>query len=176
VAQLQLDVLHVVPTGQAWHKAATLSAPVHRLRMAQLAFAHLPASCVDACELQRAGPTYTIDTLETLREAYPQAHLFLIIGADQATHFERWHRWRSILELAQVVVAQRPDQAPLTGVGAQWHNSALESALALDLPPMAVSATAIRQRIAQGERIDTWVPAPVAQYIEQQALYRATHD
>jgi nicotinate-nucleotide adenylyltransferase len=83
-AQLQLDALHVIPTGDAWHKTRTLTAAEHRIAMTRLAFAHIPQAVVDTREIARSGPTYTVDTLRELRAEYPDAQLYLIMGADQA--------------------------------------------------------------------------------------------
>jgi hypothetical protein len=99
--QLALDRLRIFPTGQAWHKARALSAAAHRLAMAQLAFRIGPSpGQVDARELQRPGPTYTIDTLTELQAESPGAKLFLIVGGDQAAALPSWHRWSEILEIA----------------------------------------------------------------------------
>jgi len=87
VEQLQLDRLHIAPTGVAWHKPLVLSAAADRLAMCRLAFGDLPGIVIDARELRRDGPSYTIDTLTELRAEYPQAELFLQIGADQAAAF-----------------------------------------------------------------------------------------
>ena len=92
VDQLRLDELRVFPTGQAWHKERTLTPAQHRLAMAQLAFEDLPKVVVDARELQRAGATYTIDTLRELSAEHPGAELFLVMGEDQAAAFTTWRR------------------------------------------------------------------------------------
>ena len=92
LAQLQLDQLRIVPTGQAWHKSRTLTPAVHRLEMASLAFAELDRVVVDPRETLRSGPSYTVDTLLELRTEYPQAQLFLLLGQDQAQVLGSWHR------------------------------------------------------------------------------------
>ena len=91
--ELKLSELRIFPTGQAWHKSTALSPAADRLAMARLAFDSLPGVQVDDAELRRQGPTYTLDTLQALRLARPHAQLFLVIGADQARSFERWHGW-----------------------------------------------------------------------------------
>ena len=107
IAQLDLCELHIIPTGMAWHKARALTPPVHRLAMARLAFEGVPRVVIDQRELERAGPTYTIDTLETLKQENPTAALHLIMGADQFAAFRQWHRWDAILDLAIICVAER---------------------------------------------------------------------
>ena len=82
VEQLQLDQLRIFPTGQAWHKAPPLTASKeHRLALAGVAFGGLPRTVIDDRELRRPGPTYTIDTLRELKAEYPDAQLFLVMGA-----------------------------------------------------------------------------------------------
>lgn len=169
VEQLALDALHVVPTGQAWHKARTLSAPRHRLAMARLAFARQPRAVVDDCEIQRAGPSYTIDTLEQLQAAHPGAQLYLVVGADQAGALAEWHRAADLARIAIISVAARAGLPGAAGGSAvlPWPGRQMS----LQLPPLATSATEIRRRVAAGLGIDQMVPADVARYIDQHHLY-----
>ena len=179
LAQFELDALYIIPTGQAWHKARTLSAPEHRLAMAKLAFENLPRIVVDDRELQRTGPTFTIDTLQALQVENPQAQLYLVIGADQFAAFGQWHRWQEILQIAIICVAGR---AIGTGVKAEFDAKSDKLAannprfLTLDLPMMPVSATRIRELIASGgaaaAEIAEQLPKPVARYISLHQLYR----
>lgn len=170
--QLGLQALHVVPTGQAWHKARTLTAAPHRLAMCRLAFADLPGVVVDARELQRPGPSYTADTLEELRRLHPHAELLLLIGADQWRALPTWHRWRDVLALATPVVAARPGAAPGPGPDGRPPQT-------LPWPPRDVSSTAVRAAVAAGadeEALRALVPAAVARYIVEHGLYRAAGD
>ncbi|MDP3798253.1 MAG: nicotinate (nicotinamide) nucleotide adenylyltransferase [Polaromonas sp.] len=174
LAQLALDALHIIPTGQAWHKARPLSPAVHRLAMARLAFQGLPRVVLDEREVQRAGPTFTIDTLEALQAENPQAQLYLIIGADQFLAFRQWHRWRDILQLAIICIAGRTES---TLDEAQFEAYTVQSSrfLTLELPLMPVSATHIRHLMASGAatggEIAHLVPEPVARYISVHQLY-----
>ena len=170
MAQLRLDELRIVPTGQAWHKPRTLSDAAHRLAMAELAFANVPGARIDDRELRRTGASYTIDTLRELRAADPAAELVLLMGEDQALAFTTWREWQAIARLATLAVAQRG--AGPVGAGLQ----ALQAlpgvrAEALQLPLMAESATDIRARAAAGLAIDHLVPAGVASYIARHHLY-----
>jgi len=81
--QLGLDALHMMPTGQAWHKARSLTSAEHRIAMCQLAFDDLPRTRIDTRETTRQGPSYTADTLAELAREYPGATLYLVLGADQ---------------------------------------------------------------------------------------------
>lgn len=174
VAQLQLDALYIVPTGQAWYKERTLSAPEHRLAMAQLAFGGLERVQVDARELQRAGPSFTIDTLEVLQTENPGAQLYLIIGKDQFAALKSWHRWPDLLEIAIICIADRahPERAE---AGFDPKIRLPQQFLTLEMPLMPVSATDVRTQIALGaaspQGLARLVPEAVARYIERHRLY-----
>jgi nicotinate-nucleotide adenylyltransferase len=172
IAQLQLDELRVFPTGDAWHKTRPLSAAAHRVAMARLAFATEPRVVVDARETLRTGPTYTVDTLEELAREYPGAELFLIIGEDQARALPTWHRWESILDFAIICVAARADS---TGADSPFESlsTQIPGLIRLKMPPMPVSATEIRHKIALGQAIAPLVFDSVARYIEQHHLYQS---
>ena len=170
VEQLALDQLLVFPTGQAWHKARELSTAAHRLAMAQLAFADVARTRVDGRELQRAGPTYTVDTLRELRREFPRAQLLLVIGADQAESLHSWREGGEIAQLATISIAARARPTVATEV---FDASKLPPGRRepVELPPMPVSSTEIRQRAAAGADIAQLVPAAVARYIAQHHLY-----
>lgn len=178
IDQLALDRLHVLPTGDAWHKSRPLSPAADRLAMCRLAFADLPQVRVDDRELRRDGATYTIDTLTELHAEEPAAQLFLVIGADQAAAFHRWRQAADILRLAIILIAVRADPSganavfdaknPLPGVAvdaARVHP--------LRLPAMPHSATAVRGLVAAGQPVGHLVPAPVAGYIATHHLYQS---
>lgn len=178
LTQFKLDRLYVIPTGHAWHKTRTLTASHHRLAMTRLAFADQPHVWVDPREIERDGPTYTVDTLTSLQQELPGASLFLFIGADQAQAFKTWHRWQDILNLATVVVANRPnDHKPNDHTHensthhAQWHNAVSPTVQHLDMPSLAISATEIRAHLAQAQPTTQWLPASVQHYIDQHRLY-----
>lgn len=178
VDQLGLDVLHVVPTGDAWHKSRPLSPAADRLAMCRLAFAEVPRVVVDDRELHRAGPTYTIDTLRELRAQYPGAQLFLQIGADQAAAF---HSWRSASEIVQITIVSIAVRAIPESPGATFDLKNPLPGLAidparirwLDGPALPYSATEIRRRVAAGQSIDPLVAPPVAGYIANHHLYQS---
>lgn len=173
VSQLQLDQLRIFPTGQAWHKARTLTAGEHRLEMAREAFSAVPKAVVDGRELQRAGPTYTVDTLRELRAEFPAAELLLVIGADQAEALHSWRDSGQIMQLAIISIAAR---ARPVRAGGNFDASNLPAGRLepVELPSMPVSATDIRARVAAGEPISDLVPAGVARYIDRYHLYQAT--
>lgn len=176
LAQLNLAQLRIFPTGQAWHKAGVLRSPEDRLAMAQLAFGSLAGVAVDARELLRPGPTYTLDTLHELLHEQPGIQPVLIMGADQAAQLPTWHGWREILSIAIISIAER---AHLTGVTGHFDPQTLPDLPAtaifetLTLQPMNVSATDIRQRVARGDDISCLVSPAIARYIAQHHLYQS---
>ncbi len=176
IAQFDLDELRIIPTGDAWHKARTLTPSPHRLAMTRLAFADVARVVVDPREIDRDGATYTFDTLQALQAEMPAVDWYLFIGADQANAFQTWHRWQEILGLATLVVANRP----LDGQGAhvsQWHNAISPDVQRLDMPSLNVSATDIRAHFAQASQsaalMSAWLPAAVQHYIEKHSLYQS---
>ena len=178
VEALELDELHIIPTGQAWHKARTLSSPEHRLAMTQLAFQGLPHVVVDDRELQRSGPTFTIDTLEALQRENPGAQLYLVMGADQFVAFQQWHKWQAIAGLAIICVADRALSTPASADNDAYfeaYKDLKNRFVRLQMPLMATSATQIRQLMASnvGKTLatNTLVTEPVARYISANHLY-----
>ncbi|HET9642939.1 MAG TPA: nicotinate (nicotinamide) nucleotide adenylyltransferase [Burkholderiaceae bacterium] len=170
---LALDELRLIPAGDPWQKSDRQLAPAaDRLAMLRLAFEDEPGIVIDESELKRSGPSYTIDTIEQLqsRPDLAGAQLFLVIGQDQYANLHTWHRWPDILRLATLAVAGREGEAPRPApqLAAVTHRM-----VPLPLPPMPVSATAIRSRATEGDHIDEMVPPPVADYIEHTHLYRS---
>jgi len=172
VAELALDALHVIPTGHAWHKNRQLSAPEQRLAMTQLAFAAMPQVLVDAQEINRPGPSYTIDSLRALAAAQPDAELFLLIGADQAAALTSWRDWQEILQLATICVADRKDS---TRASTQFVAEKMfpQRFLHLKMPAMPISATHIRASISAGLSVNALVHDSVARYIADHHLYHS---
>jgi nicotinate-nucleotide adenylyltransferase len=176
IHQLQLDCLYVVPTGNAWHKAQTLSAANHRLAMAKLNFEDLPAVVVDDIEIQRQGPSYTIDTLREVSGRHPGAECFVVLGADQALRFETWKDWQGIAQLAHLAVAPRALEGR-NGAGLyEWHNHPQIRHTLLNMPLENVSATDIRSDIEKGRQPGQALKPSVFQYIQHHHLYTDRHD
>lgn len=154
--QLRLDRLIVVPARQPPHRDAGTTPPEVRYQMAEAAFPGPGRVEVSRIELDHDGPGYTVDTLETLE---PEGRLFLIVGADHAD-LPEWHRPGRVRELATVVVAPRPGVAPpAPGV------------VALQMEPVDLASTAIRQAVARGEDPGDAVSAAVAAVIARERLY-----
>ena len=167
LSQLQLDAVRWVPAGQPWQKTRELASPAHRAAMLQLAIADEPRFTLERCELNRVGPSFTLDTVRELQAATPGTQWFLIIGQDQYVGLHTWRDWKLLLQLVTLAVAMRPGaparaNAEVERVGHQ----------PVALPMMDISSTEIRERVASGQGIDRLVPAAVARYIDRHHLYR----
>ncbi len=167
LTEFQLDALHWIPAGQPWQKARTITAAVHRGAMVRAAIDGEARFVLDRIELDRKGPSYTLDTVNALRAANADANIFLIIGADQYAGLHTWRGWRELMSLVTLAVANRPGLIPAvsTEVLRTPHR-------VVPLPMLDISATDIRARVARGQSIDALVPPAVARYIETHALYR----
>ena len=168
LAELVLDRVLWIPAGQPWQKARTLTPAVHREAMLRLATADEPRFVIDRRELDRAGPTYTVDTVRELRAEHPDATLFLIIGQDQYAGFHTWQGWPEILQQVVLAVANRPGAAPAVDPAVLRHRHQV-----VPLPMRDIAATDIRARVAAGLPITHLVPPEVARYIDLHGLYRA---
>ena len=179
--QLGLDVLHVLPTGQAWHKARPLTSAVHRLAMCELAFGDLLKTRIDPRETLREGPSYTADTLIELAEQYPGAELYLVLGADQLLVFKQWVRWAEVLDRATLAVADRPVSDDVHGAADQVVAADLSGVdvpyVLLTMPLHPVSATVIRALAAavngHGPTLGRLVSAAVTTHIPLPHLSQA---
>lgn len=169
---LGFDAVVYLPTGQSPHKQGKAQTDAAlRLGMVQAAVADQPRAVVSDLELLRPPPSYTVDTLEALKQqTQPDAQMRLLIGADQARVFDHWHKANRICELAEPVVMVRPPDSIATlteTMPPHWHPRFIQ------VPAMDISATGIRQRVAEGKPIDNWVPTDVAQVIKEQGLYKS---
>ena len=165
--EFQLDALHWIPAGQPWQKARTITDAVHREAMVRAAIDGQPRFVLDRLELERQGPSYTLDTVRTLRSQHADAALFLVIGADQYAGLHTWRGWQELLGLVTLAVANRPGLMP--AVNAEVLRTPHR---VVPLPMLDISATDIRARVARSQSIDSLVPPAVASYIAQHGLYR----
>jgi len=183
-AELALDRLRLIPTGESWQKRPAWAPAADRLEMARLAFAHEPWVTIDEREVHRDGPSYTIDTLiELRRELGPEPALVLLLGSDQLHNLATWHRYRELLDHAHLAITQR-ERVTLDGFApevealiAEHGTGALPDAPAgalvfFRMPSVAVSATVLRRQLAAGERPAELVPPTVLEYIDRRRLYR----
>lgn len=168
--EISLDRVLFIPTGHSWRKQQLAISPgSDRLAMARLATEGNAAFEVDDIEVRREGPSYTDETLEELATSHPGAELFFILGRDALLDLPNWRNPARIIELATLVVADRPDDeaddAPETVVtGART--------VRLRMPALDISATDIRERIRAGRSVRYLVPDVVADYIRERGLFR----
>jgi nicotinate-nucleotide adenylyltransferase len=170
--QLRLDQVLFMPAFIPPHKMGrTLSPPKVRFEMAELAVAGHPNFEVGDLELRRTGPSYTVDTLRTLREQHPSAELFLLLGGDSLADFPTWREPREILSLAKLGVMKRegspPPEQP-TG----WEAELAERVTFIEAPLLAISGTDLRRRVSEGRSIRYFVPAAVEAFINANKLYQ----
>ena len=164
---LRLDQLLWVPAGQPWQKNRVVTPALHREAMVSLAIQGEPRFEVSRLEIDRPGPSFTIDTVRALHALHPGTHWHLLIGQDQYASFHTWHAWEALLGLVTLAIANRPDASPSADpqVMRVPHD-------AVALPMMDISSTDIRGRLAHGQQIDDLVPPPVARYIARHHLYQ----
>jgi len=162
-----LDEVVFVPTGQPWQKDDREVSPAElRYLMTVVATASNPRFTVSRVDVDRPGPTYTIDTLRDLREQYPDADLFFITGADALAQILSWKAVDELFHLAQFVGVNRPGHE-LSGDGLPAERVSL-----MEVPAMAISSTACRERVRAGEPVWYLVPDGVVQFIAKYRLYR----
>lgn len=173
LAELDLERVLLVPARAAPHKAQEDDPGTeHRLRMCQLVAAAEPRVEVSRIELDRPGPSYTVDTLRSIHATSPEAELTLIVGADMAQTLPSWREPGEILRLARLAIAGRDGGSRDAVHGAMRSIGGEPRAVFLDMPPLDVSSSQVRARVAAGEPCEDLVGAQVAAYIAEQGLYR----
>jgi len=170
----RLDTVLFVPAGRPWHRErAPHASAADRLAMVEAAIAGNPGFAVSRVDLDRAGPTYTVDTLEALLDQYPGARLTFLLGQDALAQFTSWREPGRLAELCEIVALPRP-AAPTVDV-ASLQSVIPDAPLrvrVLDTPLIGISATMIRARVRAGQSIRYLTPDPVVAYIAQHGLYR----
>ncbi|MEA3345355.1 MAG: nicotinate-nucleotide adenylyltransferase [Chloroflexota bacterium] len=172
--QLGLERVIFVPAGQPPHKLGEVITPVHyRLTMLELALASNPHFLISRVDLERPGPSYTVDTLALIQERWgPGAELYFIIGADSLLGMHSWHHPERIIEAAQLAVVPR--------LGNSIHLPELEKELPglsqkvtmIQAPLLEISGTDLRRRVREGRSIKYYVPEEVEAYIFKHGLYQ----
>ncbi len=162
-----LDEVVFVPTGQPYQKR-DVSEAEHRYLMTVIATASNPDFTVSRVDIDRDGPTYTIDTLRELRAARPEAELFFISGADAVAQILEWKDAQELFSLAHFVAVSRPGHPLIVSGLPEEHVSLLE------VPALAISSTDCRSRVSRGFPVWYLVPDGVVQYISKYHLYRSS--
>ncbi|GAA1692175.1 nicotinate-nucleotide adenylyltransferase [Microbacterium sediminicola] len=162
-----LDEVVFVPTGRPWHKGPVTESE-HRYLMTVIATAANPRFSVSRVDIDRAGPTYTIDTLRDIQHQHPGAELYFITGADAITQILSWRDHHDLWELAHFVAVSRPGHVLNT------DGLPVEDVSQLEIPALAISSTDCRERVRGGHPVWYLVPDGVVQYIAKHHLYRSS--
>lgn len=186
--QLSLQHILLIPSAVPPHRDVPYATAEQRLAMLRLAVEGQPGLLVDEREIRRTGSSYMIDTLDSLRAELGETPLCLILGVDAFLGLPGWHKWQKLLELAHIVVAHRPGwqldksrmpQILQQAVQGRWVTDGQAlcskpagSVLLQGVTQLDISATEIRERIAEGKSANYLLPAQVWQYIQKQDLYR----
>jgi nicotinate-nucleotide adenylyltransferase len=188
--RFDLDRTLLVLSARPPHKAGAQPADAnHRLAMLEIAAASNPGIEASDIEMRRSGPSYTVDTLQQILRGEPAAQLFLILGIDAYAEVDSWSRPEALLELANIVVTTRPGHAfppdalrpPVAGAEACCYDEIIRCFVhnsghvltSCEVPDVDVSASRIRQRLADGESIEDLTGPAVSAYIHQHGLYGA---
>lgn len=178
--QMLLDSCLLIPTFISpfkigWQEQVT---PMQRLRMLAIVARDNPRFHIDDVELRRKGISYTIETIQYLREKHGSAQLFLLIGGDQARDFCKWRQWQEILHEVQLCIARRPFMMTAEEEKTLLQELSIhgKQPVFITMPEMEISSKAIRERIRSGQSIRYMVPSKVVRYIKKHKLYRAMHD
>jgi nicotinate-nucleotide adenylyltransferase len=171
--QFSLDEVRFLVAGDPWRKWETQVSPAtHRLAMARLGAAANPAFVVDASEVQRPGPTYTIDTLREFRKRLAEGdEIYFLLGEDAVADMPLWREPAAIAELARLAVAPRAGDLNSAMAAAEPAQPGFPC-LMIDMPPIGISSTDLRARVRAGQSIRYLVPESVEAYIRKNRLYR----
>lgn len=182
---LQLKEVRFIPAGIPPHRQPPVASAGQRLAMLQLAVGGVPGFSVDCREMDRAGPSYMVDTLTTLRQDMPDASMALILGMDAFLGLTSWHRWQELIELAHIVVTNRPGYQPgFSGELAELvdrhgtnepdylRQAPFGQVYFCTISFLEISATAIRQAVQQGRSVRYLIPDGVETWISRAGLYQ----
>jgi nicotinate-nucleotide adenylyltransferase len=170
---LNLDCVLWVPAGDPPHKPDQALTPEHhRLRMLELAVADRPGFAIDRIDLERIGPSYTVDTVAQLQARFPSDRIVFLMGEDSLRDLHEWRNPRRIIEIAEIGVARRPEV--IVDLDAVYHRlpDARGRVTVVDVPLIGISSRDLRRRVRDGQPIAYQVPRAVEEYIREHRLYR----
>lgn len=173
--ELGLERVLFVPAGQPWRKADRQITPaVQRVEMVRVAIADNDGFELSLLEVEREGPSYTVDTLEALRARHQGSELFFLMGLDALADLPNWRDPQGIIARAWLAVARRPgleESAALAAVEERVPGLS-RRVIWLAMPRIGISASGIRERVRRGKSIRYLVPAAVEAFIRERGLYR----
>lgn len=180
-----LSSVRLVPLSQPGHRGPPVASDCQRLAMLELAVSEIRCCEIDRAELERGGVSYTVETLEAMREQDSVTPLAWIVGGDSFASLTTWHRWEELLDFAHLVVVNRPgtvtpDGGPLAELlrergcddPAELAKTPGGRVFVLIAPGLDISSTMIRDRISAGRDARFLVPPEVLDYIHDHGLYR----
>lgn len=185
--ELPFDTIHVIPCGEPQHRAKPIATKLQRLEMTTLAIRPYPQLHVNDIEIHENGPTYSIDTIKTLRQQFRDKPLCFIMSTDAFAHFNEWHQWERILDYCHLIIVNRPK---VTLPTADWLTLLLKAHQVTDVEILCqtlqgkiffkevrdvpISATELREELASGTYriLEKMLPTEVLQYIKIHHLYQ----
>lgn len=186
---LRFEEVRFIPCGDPPHRGTTFASASQRLNMVNVAIAGQAGFVSDDREVQRKGPSYTIDTLTSLREEFPARSVGLIVGMDAFLGLPKWHRWDELLQVAHIIVAHRPgwrapDFGPLGDLISAHGTHRVEDLHATEsgrihihaVTQLEISSTEIRELVAAGRDPRFLMPDAVRNSIEESSVYMSNTD
>ncbi len=181
--QYALSTLYLLPNHRPAHRGPTGATTQMRIDMLNIAIESTPHLAIDTREAQRDKPTFTVDTLQELKAEQPDATLLFFLGMDAFAEFDTWRNWEGVLELANLVVLNRPGAIhsqfsqelvirQQQNLGEKIVNGRTGVIETCDVTPLAISATDVRRRIAENLTVRFLLPDGVSEYIDAKRLYR----
>jgi nicotinate-nucleotide adenylyltransferase len=162
LSELSLDEIWFMPNQEPPHKKKSESVKnEERLHMLEMAIGGNPLFKIETIELERKGPSFTVDTIKILNHQYPNHHFFFIIGADMIEYLPKWHQIDELIKLVQFVGVERPKYSIKTDYPIIY----------VDVPAFDVSSSMIRERIKHGKTVRYLLPDSVIEYIGEKQLY-----
>ena len=182
IEQLKLDQVRLIPCGIPPHKMQLIATAEQRITMMRLAIRDDKYFIIDDRELYREGPSYTVDTLVSLRYEFVKNPLYLFLGTDAFIGIHTWYNWRRLLDLAHIVVMQRPGETlTMSDELTDWYKNNLASKKnkydiagniwPVNVTQIGISATKMRERIAKGLNLRFLMPDAVISFIKILGLY-----
>lgn len=184
LSHCEFSQIRFIPCGQHVHKRGSYVSARHRMAMLELALCHHPCLEIDDREINREGPSFMVDTLQALRNDFPEASLCLVLGADIISQLETWYQWQRLLELANLVIVNRHGYAIESSVAVNgWlqraatsqvidlHRHQSQCVYYQEIPSLEISSQAIRKQLSAKQAVDFLLPEAVLTYIKHHHLY-----
>ncbi len=182
---LQLDELRMIPCAEPAHRISAKVSGQQRLEMLQVALSQVEGIEADGRELHRAGPSYTVDTLASIKADFPHVNLFLIVGSDAFQLLDTWHQWQNILVLSNIIIARRPDNdcdrsSQMGELLADCFTTDIDvfkrckagKIFSLSVTQLEISSSVIRRFLREKKTAQFLLPDVVLDEIEKNTYYR----